>query len=259
MLVTAFMAHFVSPGLLEKITDIMVLLGSPFIIFAFLMFVRFSKEVSGRKISNAFILWYILINVLIIIGLGYTVLSYKSIKALTAVRYYFILLSFLFTAFGAGYFLSPVQRQIKFKNKDFITVALALLTLMLIENTLLLLYDRSTFMALFFIFTYFLYGGFLPVYIKYRADLSGLIPKDETGISFEHFCEKYAISPRETEIINEICRGLSNQQIADKLFISLQTVKDHTHRIYSKTECESRSQLIRMVNEGLSNESLIHF
>ncbi len=249
MLVASFITPFVSRELLERITDIMVLLGSPFIIFASLMFVRFSRELSGRKTGNPFILWYILINVLIITGLGYTVLSYKSIKALTVVRYYFILLNFLFTAFGAYYFLSPMKRQTKFKNKDFITLALALLVLMLIENTLLLFYDRSTFIALFFIFSYFMYGGFLPVYIKYRADLSGLIPNSETSISFEYFCEKYAISPREKEIINEICRGLSNQQIADKLFISLQTVKDHTHRIYSKTECESRARLIRLVNE----------
>jgi DNA-binding CsgD family transcriptional regulator len=48
--------------------------------------------------------------------------------------------------------------------------------------------------------------------------------------------------------MQEICAGLSNQQIADKLFISLQTVKDHTSRIYYKTNCSGRAQLIAMVN-----------
>jgi DNA-binding NarL/FixJ family response regulator len=47
--------------------------------------------------------------------------------------------------------------------------------------------------------------------------------------------------------MREICNGLSNQQIADKLFISLQTVKDHSSRIYYKTNCTGRAQLITMV------------
>ena len=58
MLVTSFLSPFVNQNLLGKITDIMVLLGSPFLVFAFLMFVRFSRELSGRKTSNSFIFWY---------------------------------------------------------------------------------------------------------------------------------------------------------------------------------------------------------
>jgi DNA-binding NarL/FixJ family response regulator len=57
------------------------------------------------------------------------------------------------------------------------------------------------------------------------------------------------VSPRETDIIREICNGLSNKEISDKLFISLQTVKDHTHRIYIKTNVRSRVQLINLVRE----------
>jgi len=76
-----------------------------------------------------------------------------------------------------------------------------------------------------------------------------LILEEGESVSFEHFCTHYAISPREKEIILEICKGFSNQEIADRLFISLQTVKDHTHRIYGKTDCSSRSQLIHRVND----------
>ena len=53
-------------------------------------------------------------------------------------------------------------------------------------------------------------------------------------LSFEEFCKKFEVSPRETDIVREICNGLSNKEISEKLFISLQTVKDHTHRIYIK-------------------------
>jgi len=69
------------------------------------------------------------------------------------------------------------------------------------------------------------------------------------GWSFEDFCKKYEVSPRESDIIREICNGLSNKEISEKLFISLQTVKDHTHRIYIKTNVKSRVQLINLVKD----------
>jgi DNA-binding NarL/FixJ family response regulator len=56
------------------------------------------------------------------------------------------------------------------------------------------------------------------------------------------------ISKREKEIVQQICEGKTNQQIADELFISLQTVKDHTHRIYSKIGINSRMKLVQLVN-----------
>jgi DNA-binding NarL/FixJ family response regulator len=68
-------------------------------------------------------------------------------------------------------------------------------------------------------------------------------------LSFEDFCSKYDISPRESDIIREICNGLSNKEISERLFISLQTVKDHTHRIYIKTNVRSRVQLINLVKD----------
>jgi DNA-binding NarL/FixJ family response regulator len=71
----------------------------------------------------------------------------------------------------------------------------------------------------------------------------------EKDYSLEEFCKKFEVSPRETDIIREICNGLSNKEISEKLFISLQTVKDHTHRIYIKTNVKSRVQLIYLVKE----------
>ncbi len=64
----------------------------------------------------------------------------------------------------------------------------------------------------------------------------------------EFIYRKYQISKREKEIIEQICLGKSNQQIADTLFIGLQTVKDHTHRIYTKIGINSRMKLVQMVN-----------
>ena len=73
-------------------------------------------------------------------------------------------------------------------------------------------------------------------------------PVSESG--FTAFCQRYEISPREAEIITELCKGKSNREIADGLFITLQTVKDHLYRIFIKTEVKSRVQLVNLVNQA---------
>lgn len=70
--------------------------------------------------------------------------------------------------------------------------------------------------------------------------------KSAPAALFEAFCLKYDISRREAEIIREIRAGKSNREIADTLFITLQTVKDHIHRIFTKTGVSNRVQLINL-------------
>jgi DNA-binding CsgD family transcriptional regulator len=64
------------------------------------------------------------------------------------------------------------------------------------------------------------------------------------------FAERFEISNRETEVIRLICKGWSNQEISEKLFISLQTVKDHIHRIFLKTGVKNRVQLTNLIRSG---------
>jgi DNA-binding NarL/FixJ family response regulator len=100
-----------------------------------------------------------------------------------------------------------------------------------------------------YVLLFFAGNAVLPGYLAYGQVRSGFGREPETNISFEDFCKKFEISTREKDIIREICNGLSNQEISDRLFISLQTVKDHTHRIYMKTNVKSRAQLISIVND----------
>jgi DNA-binding NarL/FixJ family response regulator len=51
------------------------------------------------------------------------------------------------------------------------------------------------------------------------------------------------LSRREHEIVALIAEGLSNKQIARSLFIALATVKDHVHRILTKTGLPNRAAL----------------
>ncbi len=52
------------------------------------------------------------------------------------------------------------------------------------------------------------------------------------------------ISQREQEIINLLIKGLSNKQIAENLYISQKTVKNHVYHIYQKLGIKNRLQLI---------------
>lgn len=52
------------------------------------------------------------------------------------------------------------------------------------------------------------------------------------------------ISQREKEILVAICRGLSNQEIADELFISKRTVDKHRANILEKTGCKNTAALV---------------
>lgn len=52
------------------------------------------------------------------------------------------------------------------------------------------------------------------------------------------------LSSREIEVLLSICRGLSNQEIADKLFISKRTVDAHRANILEKTGCKNTASLV---------------
>ena len=52
------------------------------------------------------------------------------------------------------------------------------------------------------------------------------------------------LKDREYEILQLVSKGLSNQEIADQLFIALPTVKTHTSNLYAKLDVKSRTQAI---------------
>ncbi|MBN2273903.1 MAG: response regulator transcription factor [Bacteroidales bacterium] len=175
----------------------------------------------------------------------------SGMKAVVLAKYTIVLTGILYTLAGAYYLIAQRKSRKKLNGQDIRIMIIWLLLLMIIQNSLYVMSERNVYLKLTYIFFFFCFGGFLPVYFRYHADLSNLLIMAENSLSFDRLCEKFEISKREKEIIHEICEGLTNQQIADKLFISLQTVKDHTHRIYGKTNCSSRAQLMRLVNENI--------
>ncbi len=58
------------------------------------------------------------------------------------------------------------------------------------------------------------------------------------------------ITMREREILNLVGQGLSNQQIARRLFLALPTVKNHVHNILEKLEVHRRIDAVREIRRA---------
>lgn len=52
------------------------------------------------------------------------------------------------------------------------------------------------------------------------------------------------ISKRELEVLELMAEGLSNQEIASRLFVSLHTIKTHTSNLFEKLEAKRRTQAV---------------
>jgi two-component system, NarL family, response regulator LiaR len=57
------------------------------------------------------------------------------------------------------------------------------------------------------------------------------------------------ITRRELEILELIAGGLSNREIAEKLFVSENTVKTHSSRLFDKLSAKRRTQAVQMGKE----------
>lgn len=55
------------------------------------------------------------------------------------------------------------------------------------------------------------------------------------------------LSDRETEILQQLAKGLRYKEIADQLFISTETVRSHVRRIYEKLQVHSRTEALNKV------------
>jgi DNA-binding CsgD family transcriptional regulator len=100
---------------------------------------------------------------------------------------------------------------------------------------------------LVFSYSFFLTYTAVGVYFVYAAKFPKKQKDVSQAVSFDEFLQLYEITSRESEVIMEIYKGKTNQEIADTLFVTLQTIKDHTHRIYLKTQVKNRTQLASLL------------
>lgn len=56
-----------------------------------------------------------------------------------------------------------------------------------------------------------------------------------------------SITPREQQVIDKLCLGWTNKEVAQALHISPRTVEDHRTNIFKKTRVRNLVELVRMV------------
>ena len=83
----------------------------------------------------------------------------------------------------------------------------------------------------------------------FNSDVTKALISDDDSSSFNQFTKKSPLlsnlTTREKEIIKLISRGLTNNQIGEKLFISPRTVDSHRTNIMRKIEVNNVASLIR--------------
>ncbi len=220
------------------------------------MFLRFCREIVNRYLSTGFNLFFFSTQILIFLAYGLIIIrisrfgetrfdlikkgvliAYSAISSITCL-YALIQMLFIRKQFADA----KERLSIRFFCLVYLFIIAAIITSanlaqysQWIELTFIILLFASHLIPIFI----------LDIYLdKFYIEPNITIDFQKC---FEDFIMKFGISGREKEVIELICKGNSNQDISDSLFISLQTVKDHIHRIYLKTGVKNRVQLSNLI------------
>lgn len=246
-IIVALAGNRLDPALHSTISVFSLLLGLPFLVFGWMMLIRFAAEASGLKVRNQYNLAFLIINFGVIAAMGLAIRDLDFSDALPLFRYYYVAAAVFFALITGALLLRG--SSVSPGRSDRVVIALLVCGGAIAQSLALILIPHSAWMALVFVFLLFATITLISIWLGYRTDFKTARINDFMPLphGIEDFIREHEISPREAEIISEICNGLSNQEIADKLFISLQTVKDHTSRIYMKTNVRNRMQLMALV------------
>lgn len=226
---------------LRQLANFVSLLGVPFLLVGLAMLILWIYSLVKKPSIKMNILLALLssggvVGVILYFG--------KSVFIIDVHQFYGILIIgvMLATIFLT---LFSETRLIKGRSK---AVFIFLMTLLAAVHLLsLLLKIQSFYPDVIFNFLFFLNITAIEIWFLYTAQWEPQKDLPVKRFSLPQFVEQYAITPREFEVVKEIYTGKTNKEIADKLFITVQTVKDHTHRIYQKTEVKNRTQLASLL------------
>lgn len=94
---------------------------------------------------------------------------------------------------------------------------------------------------------------FSPLFFHGENDRSGNNAKDSRESVFDSIAEKYRLTVREREVLELVYEGYTNPDIGSKLYISINTVKKHTHNLYEKLDVRNRMELAHLINSQESS------
>ncbi len=85
--------------------------------------------------------------------------------------------------------------------------------------------------------------------ILVAVELTLMHARPEIAIKGETAKLKFGLTDRESEILVLMLKRLSNNEIADQLFISINTVKSHMRGIYNKTGTSTKKELAALIDD----------
>lgn len=241
-------------GVVEVVTGVLPVLGVPFLFVSWIMLLSMACSMFGRTFKPA---WYSLHAVVFLVlaaGLWTAISALQAEAPLVGIGAIEALAMIGTELFYFSVFLALVWRfrgtAEAEKRRVLLTFALLLAGAYAARSLLaaLVLVDvRLGAVALLAV-----HASNLPplLYLRANADrvFAPVKAEQATNVGVQHALDRYGVTKRERQIVEKICLGKTNKQIAEELFISLQTVKDHTHRIYSKIGINSRLQLVQLMN-----------
>jgi len=84
----------------------------------------------------------------------------------------------------------------------------------------------------------------VPVEVRVPVPTAGPFVRDQARV------EQLGLTPRELDILEAMAAGLSNREIAERLFVSENTVKTHAGRVFDKLAAKRRTQAVQLAKEA---------
>ncbi|MBU2099285.1 MAG: helix-turn-helix transcriptional regulator [Gammaproteobacteria bacterium] len=231
------LAGFMQIDNVDWVASLLVRMGTPFIIVSQLMWLIWASRIQQRPASPVVLLSAILCGVAIVAVALLAPDEPDTIQiACSAVALVCALVVAVLLVTGK----QPVVSQDKHLLMVSLVLGAGLMHLTVFSPLVSYPYFDSAFVLAFYLF-----NTALVVVYSYHA------PEEykQTPLSLDDFLLQYGISKREADIVRGIYDGKTNQEIANQLFISLQTVKDHSSRIYQKTHVKNRAQLTTLIRD----------
>jgi len=236
-------------SIIETIAHFFPFLGVPFVLAAWYMLLKFSAEIINRKVSQYVAISYFLITTLAFLLYGWFIQklpgdNYASLTQKVIVVFYTIEL-LINTYVVIILVIHSLKSKTRHRKKFVFRFAIILASLVVLRSASMHFANYNIIIGLYFILLFFAGNLSLIMLSQVHLSMHGSDYEQKTDAA-QDLIEKYHISKREKQIIEEICKGKTNQQIADDLFITLQTVKDHTHNIFKKVKVKNRVQLSQL-------------
>jgi len=229
------------PDSFKASANVLGVVGSPFLAMSLTMQLYWIAGIARKKIGR------FVLPVLVAAGLGLVAAYLVSDRwKLEAGVFSGFAVYGVYTSFVSVVVLALFRTLLLTKGQTRILLAGLVLLIFVYLAPLIIDFKNATAEPIY-IFFFFLINAAISIYFTYKAKpvVVELAPSD----AFKTFLQKYSFTQREAEIIKEIYSGKSNQQIADALFVTLQTIKDHTSRIYQKADVKGRMQLLTLLRE----------